>query len=210
MLTATDIHYIVGLLTAMFGYEGSVDFELGSMLPDIAAKKNRDVDITLTYHNPDGTIAALKGWEVKKHKRPLTTEQVEQLCLKFNDIPSITQRGIISASGYTKAAIQKAHYHHVDLYYLEPWDNPYSTQFFRTAFMKDFTAVERIFNWHKTFPEHTLLFKAPVSFEVQRKIALDAQLYTVDGLPYRLKTLGDLYSAIDQQTLTAYIQDHKS
>ncbi len=55
---------------------------------------------------------------VKHHKRPLDVTHVEQLCAKLNDMPEITNRGIISGSSYTKPAVRKAKRENVELFEL--------------------------------------------------------------------------------------------
>jgi len=122
MLTETDIHYLVGLLSLIASPE-DVQIELGSMIYDDAAKKVRDVDITITSVDSKGIVTAFKGIEVKKHRRPLDSTHVEQLAAKLNDMKSITHKSIVSASGYTKSAINKARYHGVDLYLITNWEN---------------------------------------------------------------------------------------
>jgi hypothetical protein len=107
MLTATDTHYLVGLLTKVT-VPDDVEVELGDV----------------KHKNPDGEIIVFRGIEVKDHLRPLTVEHIEQLCLKFNDMPEITRKAVVSASGYTKAAIAKAEAHNLELFMLIPWDDP--------------------------------------------------------------------------------------
>lgn len=121
MLTPTDIHHLVGLLT-MASSPDDVDVELGSMIYDVAAEEERDVDITITYPSKSGGTAALSGREVKAHRRPLDVTHIEQLCIKLKDMPSITQRAIVSASGYTRSARLKAAAHGVELFAFCPWD----------------------------------------------------------------------------------------
>jgi Restriction endonuclease len=118
MLTPTDIHYLVGIL-ATASTPDDVEIELGSMVNDIAAEKKRDVDVTVTYMDDDGSIRAFVGIEVKAHKRPLNVEQVEQLAAKLADMPTITHRSIVSASDYTKAARRKAKARGVELFHLK-------------------------------------------------------------------------------------------
>lgn len=91
------------------------------MVYDEAAQKYRDVDITITFKNQDGTISAFKAAEVKKEANPLDVATIEQLCMKFSDMPQITHRSIFSTSGYSKAAKVKAEYYLVDIYTLRPW-----------------------------------------------------------------------------------------
>jgi hypothetical protein len=120
MLTATDVHHIVGLLSRATN-PASVDVEMGSTVWDEASETNRDVDVTITVRNPDGSASVFKGIEVKAHSRKLGSEMVEQLSQKLNDMPSITHRAIVSASGFTRPAIRKAKKHRVELYELREW-----------------------------------------------------------------------------------------
>lgn len=120
MLSHNDVHYIVGLLWRYSSY-GSPEVVLGDRVYDEAAQKKRDVDVTVLYKNGQNTCA-LAGIEVKDEKEPLDVITVEGLCLKLADMPSISQKGIVSASGYTDGAIKKAKRHGVDLYELEEWD----------------------------------------------------------------------------------------
>jgi hypothetical protein len=121
MLTPTDIHYLVGLLSMSAEPDG-VEIELGSMVPDVASKEDRDVDITVTARNLDHTLAGVAGLEVKAHGRPLDSTHVEQLACKLNDMPSLTRRAIVSASGYSNPAVRKAQKHGIDLLELKNWD----------------------------------------------------------------------------------------
>jgi len=121
MLTATDIHHIVGLLSRATHPE-SVDVEMGSFVWDEASENNRDVDVTITVRNPDGTVSVFKGIEVKAHSRKLGSEVVEQLAQKMKDMPTITHRAIVSASGFTRPAVKKAKKHGVELYELKEWE----------------------------------------------------------------------------------------
>src|SRR5262245_1663985 len=91
MLTHTDIHYLVGLLSRAAA-PADVEVELGSTVYDHAAEKVRDVDVTITMRSAGGTITAVSGIEVKDHSRPLTVEHVEQLCAKLKDLPQISIR----------------------------------------------------------------------------------------------------------------------
>ncbi|MGD8499136.1 MAG: restriction endonuclease [Phycisphaerales bacterium] len=123
MLSATDVHYLMGLLTSVSTPE-SVEIMLGDFVHDAGIDKCRDVDVTVTYKDADGLISAFKGIEVKKHSRPLDVTHVEQLVAKFNDMSDISHRAIVSASGYTQSALKKAEAHGVDLFSLIHWDNP--------------------------------------------------------------------------------------
>jgi hypothetical protein len=130
MLTPTDIQYIVGFLSQAAGPD-NVEIELGDFVYDEATRTERDVDVTITTRNSDGSRVAFVGLEVKAHKRRLDSEHVEQLIQKLHDMPDITGRAVVSASGYTKPAIRKAQYHNVDLYELTDWDPATTYDFFK-------------------------------------------------------------------------------
>lgn len=123
MLTPTDVHLLAGLLTQASSPD-NVRVELGSLVYDIAAEKARDVDVTVA--EAVGDIRTLKGLEVKRHSEPLDVTHVEQLVLKLKDMPALTSRQIVSASGYTSSAIRKAAAHSIELFKLTDWDEKYS------------------------------------------------------------------------------------
>lgn len=130
VLTPTDIHYLVGFLSRAAGPD-NVEIELGDFVYDAATKTHRDVDVTITTRDGDGSRKGFVGLEVKAHKRRLDSEHVEQLIQKLNDMPDITSRAIVSASGYTRPAISKAQHHGVDLYELTDWAPAASYDFFK-------------------------------------------------------------------------------
>ncbi len=136
MLTPTDVHLLVGLLTQASSPE-NVKVELGSLIYDRAAEKLRDVDVTVA--EAVGEIKALKGLEVKKHTKPLDATHVEQLALKLRDMPALTSHQIVSASGYTTAAVKKAAAHDVELFRLTDWDDKYSFEHARFNEMSSFS-----------------------------------------------------------------------
>lgn len=124
MLSDTDVHYLVGLLTRAEEAQ-DVAVELGDMVFDASANKRRDVDITAIYIDESGRRTVYRGIEVKNHiTRPLTVEHVEQLCIKLADMPDITHKGIVSASGYTNGAVNKARAHNVELLEIVDWKDP--------------------------------------------------------------------------------------
>ena len=145
MLSATDVHYLVGLLTSVSTPE-SVEIMLGDFVYDASIDKCRDVDVTVTYKDADGSISAFKGIEVKKHSRPLNVTHIEQLATKLSDMPDVSHRAIVSASGYTKPALKKAETHGVDLFSLVPWDNPMEG-FDHVRFPPDFFIKHKTLNW---------------------------------------------------------------
>lgn len=124
MLTPTDIHLLVGVFSKLTT-PNDVDIVLGEMVYDIASKSKRDIDVTIRYKNEKGEEISFVGLQVKDHNRKLGSPEVEQLCLHFKDSKSIKKGGIISASGFTKPAINKAAYHKIDLYEFRNWDHTY-------------------------------------------------------------------------------------
>ena len=54
---------------------------------------------------------------------------IEQLCMKFSDMPQITHKSIFSTSGYSEAAKVKAQYHSVEIYTLKPWSRRIESDF---------------------------------------------------------------------------------
>jgi len=122
------VQYLVGLCCLKWSPD-AVDVTLGDMVLDPAAGKERDVDVTVTVQKAGQTTHAFKAYEVKHEGKPLDVAAVEQLCIKVNDMSSVTHRGIVSASGFTDAAQKKAKHHGVDLYELCPWTRPLEEQF---------------------------------------------------------------------------------
>jgi hypothetical protein len=120
VLTETDIHYLVGLLS-LVSHPDDVEVELGSRVLDTTTGGKRDVDVTVTVKNEERTTA-FKGLEVKNHSRKLDATHVEQLACKLKDMPEITESAIVSATGYTRPAIKKAFAHGVSLFELCDWD----------------------------------------------------------------------------------------
>jgi hypothetical protein len=110
MLTDTEVHYLVGFLylhTRRTDVTATVDGVLGEKVYDTAAEKARDVDIVVVLAG--GT--AMIGVEVKDERRPLDVITVEQVAAKLLDMPGLTERFIVSSSGFTKPAIKKAQVH---------------------------------------------------------------------------------------------------
>jgi hypothetical protein len=145
MLTPTDIHILIGLLTLVTSPD-SVEIMLGDLVYDAKAEERRDVDVTVTYKDTAGLISAFKGIEVKKHTRPLDVTHVEQLCIKLNDMPEISHKSIVSASGYTRPARKKADAHGVNLYSLIPWNNTIEG-FEHIQFAPNFVMQQQTLSW---------------------------------------------------------------
>lgn len=128
MMRPMLVQYLVGLC-CLRRNPVTVDVVLGDMVPDSAAGKERDVDVTVTLHESPGVIRAFKAYEVKREKSPLDVTEVEQLCIKLLDMPSVTHRAIVSASGFTESAQAKAAHHSIELYAIRPWIRPMEEQF---------------------------------------------------------------------------------
>jgi len=109
MLSETDIHYITGFLLYLTADGEDASVVLGEKVFDNASESNRDVDIVIATSGHHGLIAT----EVKDESRPLHVGIVEGICQKFEDMPSITDRSIVSASGFSGPAVAKASAHQV-------------------------------------------------------------------------------------------------
>jgi hypothetical protein len=116
----------VGLLSLISSPQ-KVEIELGSRVLDVATGNKRDVDVTVVVKD-GGDIKVFKGIEVKKHGRKLDATHVEQLACKLNDMPKMTERAIVSTTGYTAPAIQKARAHGITLFEIRDWD--FSKEYF--------------------------------------------------------------------------------
>lgn len=122
------VQYLVGLCCLKWDPE-AVDVTIGDMVYDTAAQKKRDVDVTVTVSENGALSHAFKAYEVKRETHPLDVADIEQMCAKLADMPSVTHRAIVSSSGYTDAAKLKATRHGVDLYVLREWIRPLEEQF---------------------------------------------------------------------------------
>jgi hypothetical protein len=122
------VQYLVGLCCLKW-HPDAVNITVGDMVLDPAASKQRDVDVTVTISESGSITHAFKAYEVKHESNPLDVADVEQLCLKLLDMPSVTHRAIVSASGFTSSAQSKAARHGVALYGLHPWTRPLQEQF---------------------------------------------------------------------------------
>jgi hypothetical protein len=121
MLSHIDVHHLAAILTQI-GSEWGVEIELGEMVADVIAEKDRDVDITVRYRDADGTLKELHGIEVKDEGRPLGVQPVEQIILKLGDMPSLTKHALVSSSGYSDGAWKKAKHYGLELYHFRDWD----------------------------------------------------------------------------------------
>jgi len=210
LLSPTDVHYLVGHLTMISNPE-SVEITLGDIVHDKNADKSRDVDITVTYKDVNGLISAFKGIEVKRHLRPLDVTHVEQLSIKLNDMPDLSHRSIVSASGYTKAARKKAKAHSVDLFKLIPWNNPMEG-FEHIKFPPDFFIKERTLIW----ADRPLLKYNPsenIPDEIRKQITKNSHIDGVKGCDGdSCKTIQHLSDKLTSRALSVLIdrEDIKS
>lgn len=92
-----QIQYVVGLCCLRRNPD-TVDITVDDLVQDAAAERPRDVDITVSLHEADGTLRAFKAYEVKREGEPLDVARVEQLCVKLKDMTTVTHRAIVSAS----------------------------------------------------------------------------------------------------------------
>jgi hypothetical protein len=128
MLTPMHIQYLVGLCCLRRNPD-AVEITVGDSLYDPTADYDRDVDVTVIYLNEDGDSEAIAGFEVKRESRPLEVGDIEALVTKLNDIPNIKRKSIVSASGFSRPAVNKARAHRIDLFELVTWDAPISEGF---------------------------------------------------------------------------------
>jgi len=122
------VQYLVGLCCLKW-HADAVEVTIGDMVLDAAANKERDVDVTVTISEAGHVTHAFKAYEVKHENAPLDVAEVEQLCIKLLDMPSVSHRAIVSASGFTSSAQTKAAKHGVTLYELRRWTRPLQEQF---------------------------------------------------------------------------------
>jgi hypothetical protein len=123
MLSPMQVQYLVGLCCLRRNPE-AVEITVGHSLYDPKADYPRDVDVTVIYPNDKGEYEAIAGYEVRRESRPLEVGDVEALVTKLNDIPNVSKKSIVSASGYSQPAVKKAKAHGIDLYEIVLWDEP--------------------------------------------------------------------------------------
>ncbi|MFE2958872.1 restriction endonuclease [Nocardia tengchongensis] len=127
-LTPMLVQYLTALCCLRCNPD-AVDITIGEMVEDEAAESTRDVDVTVTIKDSDSVTDAFMAYEVKHERSALDVAKVEALCLKLNDMPSITHRVIVSTSGFSPTAQKKAARHGVELYQLKEWTRPLQEQF---------------------------------------------------------------------------------
>lgn len=194
MLTPMLVQYLVGLC-CLHHDPDAVEITVGDMVYDQAAQKARDVDVTVTFKNQDGSITAFKAAEVKKESTPLDVATVEQLCLKYMDMPQITHRSIFSTSGYTEPAKQKAAAHSVDLYTLKPWTRRIEEDFpdFKEiGYPDDFMRVEACLLRWPQYKIFLIVPDGPESFDWYN----DTPCFSSEGEPHRVYSDLGKYSEV--------------
>lgn len=122
------VQYLVGLCCLRWSPD-AVEVKLGDMVYDKAAKKARDVDVTVRVETGDDGTYAFMAYEVKREQGPLDVAAVEQLATKLRDMKTVTHRAVVSASGFTAAARSKAKRHRLDLFELQRWTRRLEEQF---------------------------------------------------------------------------------
>jgi hypothetical protein len=170
MLTPMLTQYLVGLCCLRANPE-AVNVTLGDMVLDPAAKKERDVDVTVTVEESPGILRAFMAYEVKKEKTPLGVDTVEQLCIKLKDMTGVTHRAIVSASGFSNGAENKAAHHGVELYDLQRWARPLEEEFpdlgFKGRPEECIKFGRTLLYWLNPFKFHVSVASGPTSFDVQ-------------------------------------------
>lgn len=201
MLSHQDVHYLTGLLQVVTSPR-PVEVELGSMVLDDAAETERDVDVTVKYKFDNESTSVLVGLEVKDHARPLDVTHVEQLGAKMNDMGAITDRAIVSASGFSEPAIRKALKHGIRLLELEEWDP------------RDDVFPAGMTHW-KTFRERVVAWDGlQVSFnpneasDPELQAALESNAALVDDAGAPLGKPKDILSLVD--VIARHVSSHYS
>jgi restriction endonuclease len=162
MPTHMELQYLLGL-SCLRRFPDADEITVGDMVFDVAAKKVRDVDVTVTIPEQVPVIA-LRAFELKDEAAPLDVATVEQLSQKLQDMPQINERVIVSTSGFTDGASAKAQAHGVQLLHMKPWTAAMREQFseFRdagpvTEFFREFLSTLLIWkDWKLYFvtPTH--------------------------------------------------------
>jgi hypothetical protein len=176
------VQYLVGLCVLKWNAEAvDIDVILGDMVPDEGSETERDVDVTVTVETPDG-VYAFKGYEVKHWSTPLDVSDIDALVTKFDDMPSVTHRAIVSTSGFSEPAIKKAEHHGVDLYVIKPWTEPLETQFPDLAPMAGVpSSVINTLSFNLIWPGEHQRYWLGVPGAPDFEIARDQTLFDTDG-----------------------------
>jgi hypothetical protein len=122
-------------------------------------------------------------------------------------MPHVTDRAIVSASGYTKTAIKKANFHSVSLYALTSWKDK---KFSKVTFAEDFEFHQRICYWHKAFPEHLLYFAGSRNPTSEKDFSRNSAIFLPNDVIYQYPTLELLFRKIDQIALHNFSIDRNN
>lgn len=123
-----EVQYLVGLC-CLHRFPDAVRIVLGDFVTDDASGSERDVDVTVEFPQENGEAGAFMGIEVKRHRRPLDIQHIDELVGKLSSMTRVTRRAIVSGSGFTEPAIRKAGAFGIDLFVLEQWTAPVATEF---------------------------------------------------------------------------------
>lgn len=204
MLTPMFVQYLVGLCCVRAS-PSAVEVIVGDMIMDTAAGKKRDVDITVMVEVAPGKVEGYLAYEVKHEKVPIDVITVEGLCAKLADMPQLTSRAIVSTSGFTEAAQNKAAARGVELYTMEPWNEPVKGFFGQTTDLEGLpNEAIRVENqillvW-KDWQTYARTVGGPDSFAISD----DLPLFTVKGKPHkRYKTFDEFQQAILSRSTNA-------
>ncbi len=190
MLTHMLVQYLVGLCCLRANPE-AVQVELGSLVTDEVLSKKRDVDVTVTIRDDEGSGWAFKAFEVKDEKTPLDVTVIEQLCGKLDDMTSITHRAIVSRSGFSDAAKRKAKHRGVDLYVLEKWETPIDVDFPRFGLRGLPEEAMPFSQWLLVWVDEQVHFIAPAAGRPFNLAAADPVYDSANTIHHRYKSLGD-------------------
>lgn len=177
------VQYLVGLC-CLHAEPSAVEIILGDMVPDSFGEKDRDVDITITVNEAVGTTSAFKAFEVKRLKAPLGIEEVEGLCQKLSDMEKITHRAIVSTSGFTRGALNKARNHGVQLYNLEPWVDNMESMFPNWGLDGPATEVIQAGRVLLVWSDYRLSFLGK-DIPAGHELNFDERILTATGKPHR-------------------------
>ncbi|MFA5830148.1 MAG: hypothetical protein WC843_06730 [Candidatus Gracilibacteria bacterium] len=210
MLTPIDVHYLVGLLSR--NIEGAlVDVMLGDMVYDVAKNGKRDVDITVK--DKSGVITVYKGIEVKafikaKKLRPLSSDIVDGLIRKLQDMPEITHKAIVSATGYTAGAVNKANYHGVNLYEFKTFEGDLDGDHIKMTFgAENNQFINNVYYWIGNI-QLVINPKESLSEDLVEKIKKSKQFIGRDGhILKKCPTLDLFLKNIKDYSLNKIIQD---
>lgn len=187
MLTEIEFQYLVALLSAAESPD-AVQVETGAMIYDELAEKRRDVDVCVTFKDSNGIISHIIGIEAKNHSRKLNVEHIEQLWAKLADMPSIDEKRIVSAYGYTIGAKTKAAKRNIRLLKLQQVDSLCSFCEHHPIQLSTLPWIIRNLNW-VVFPTFT-----PISEQSFDASLLNDSIPLVDENGELLRSLPNLFA----------------